>query len=110
MARLRQRNLCEYQVKRQIPLKDEDGTTYTSWNAVSKIRANIIPAGGRIAAELYGVRLAYMLTAYAESGADLKESDGICVYVLPQLDPDYRVVAIQTWSTHSVVTLEAIRK
>jgi hypothetical protein len=111
MGRLRQRDLKPYTVKRPVPLKDEDGTTYTDWAPQGHIvKANIKPAGGKLMAEMYGERLAYMLTAYVESGTDLKESDGVCVYVPPEANPDYKVIAAPPWSSHSVISLEAIRK
>jgi hypothetical protein len=111
MGRLRQRDLKPYTVKRRIPMKDQDGTEFEDWESAGHVvKANIRPAGGRLMAEMYGERLAYMLTAYVESGTDIKESDGVCVYVSPESNPDYRVVAAPPWSSHSVISLEAIRK
>ncbi|GGA31744.1 hypothetical protein [Psychrobacillus lasiicapitis] len=108
--RLRQRDLKPYTVKGRIPKEDSDGTTYEDWEEEGHIiQANIQPAGGRLMAEMYGERLAYMLSAYVESGTDLKETDGVCVYVAPDQNPDYKVVASPPWSSHSVVSLEAIR-
>lgn len=108
--RLRQRDLKPYLVKQRIPEKDTDGTTYQGWSEDGHIiYANIQPAGGKLMVEMYGERLAYMLTAYVEHGTVLKETDGVCVYVSPNSDPDYKVVAAPPWSSHSVITLEAIR-
>jgi hypothetical protein len=110
MARLRQRDLKPYTVKRRIPAKDEDGTTFENWDQRGyTIKANIKSAGGKLAAETYGERLAYMLTALIEGDTTLNEGDGICVYVAPSEKPDYKVVASPKWSSHSVVMLEAIR-
>ena len=108
--RLRQRDLKPYVIKERIPMEEPDGTTYEGWKEEGHIiQANIQPAGGRLMAEMYGERLAYMLTAYVENGTNLKETDGVCVYVSPDNDPDYKVVAAPPWSAHSVISLEAIR-
>ncbi|MFF2449365.1 hypothetical protein ACFVSW_20185 [Neobacillus sp. NPDC058068] len=110
MGRLRQRDLKPYTVKRRKPMQDSDGTKYEDWEPIGHIiKANILPAGGKLMAEMYGERLAYMLVAYVESGTELKETDGICVYVPPDSKPDYKVVAAPPWSSHSVISLEAIR-
>jgi hypothetical protein len=110
MVRLRQRDLKPYTVKNRIPVKDADGTTFEDWDRRGfTIRANIKPAGGKLAAETYGERLAYMLTALIEGDTTLNEGVGICVYVDPSEKPDYKVVASPQWSSHSIVMLEAIR-
>jgi hypothetical protein len=91
-------------------MKEQDGTEFEEWEPIGHIvNANIKPAGGKLMVEMYGERLAYMLVAYVESDTDLKESDGVCVYVPPDSNPDYKVVAAPPWSSHSVISLEAIR-
>ena len=108
--RLRQRDLKEYVVKRRISKEDPDGTTYEDWEEDGHvINANIQPAGGKLMVEMYGERVAYMLTAFVENKTDLKETDGVCVYVSSDNDPDYKVIAAPPWSSHSVISLEAIR-
>ncbi len=107
--RLKQSDLKSYAVKRREVVKEPDGTTYDGWVVKGEIKANVQPAGGRMMAELYGERLVYMLTAYAELGTDIKESDGVCVYVASDLEPDYKVVAIRRWNTHHVIDLEKVR-
>ena len=57
-------------------------------------------------AEMYGDRLAYMLTFFILAGEPVEEGAGACVH---QVEPDYRVVAIRRWSDHWVVDLGAIR-
>jgi hypothetical protein len=110
MARLRQRDLKPYTVKNRIPAKDADGTTYEDWDRRGyTIKANIKPAGGKLAVETYGEKLAYMLTALIEEGTVLNDGDAVCVYVASSEKPDYKVVASPKWSSHSVVMLEAIK-
>lgn len=107
--RLKQSDLKPYVVKESIPKKDTDGTTYEGWTDEGHtIRANIQPAGGKTMSEMYGERLAYMLTLYAELGTNLKESDGLCIYVSSDSDPDYKVIAIPRWNSHTVAVLEKV--
>lgn len=109
--RLRQRDLKKYQYKTYGKFKEPDGTTYTGYDSVGReIKAKIQPAGGKMLSEIYGLRLAYMLTMYCENGAILKENDGICVYVGKDKDPDYKVIAIRPWNTHIVADLEKVNK
>ncbi|MBE1554802.1 uncharacterized protein (UPF0248 family) [Filibacter limicola] len=108
--RLRQRDLKTYSVYRKVVVKEPDGTTYEDVDPVGHtVQANVQPAGGKALIEIYGERLAYMLTAYIELGNDIQETDGVCIYVAPDAIPDYRVVAIRRWNTHWVIDLEKVR-
>jgi len=109
--RLRQRDLKEYKLKKRVPLQDSDGTTYEEYEEVGTIiKANTQPTGGKIAAEIYGERLKYMLTMYCENNVDIKETDGICINVEATDKPDYKVVAIKQYNTHKVLDLEKVNK
>lgn len=109
--RLRQRDLKPYTIKKYGKFKEPDGTTYTGYKKEGKTaKANIQPAGGKMLSEIYGLRLAYMLTMYCQKGTELSENDGICVYVDGNQDPDYKIVAIRPWNTHIVADLEKVKK
>lgn len=109
--RLRQRDLKEYTYKKYGKFKEPDGTSYTGYEQEGvTIKAKIQPAGGKMLSEIYGLRLAYMLTMYCENGTELSENDGICVYVDKDKDPDYKIVAIRLWGTHIVADLEKVNK
>ena len=108
--RLRQRDLKSYQLKKHGKHKDPDGTTYTGYEVEgTEIKAKIQPAGGKMLSEIYGLKLAYMLTMYCENGTELSENSGICVYVDKDKDPDYKIIAIRPWNTHIVADLEKVR-
>lgn len=107
--RQRLRDLKSYSVKRRGNIKEPDGTTSEEWGDTSFLLANIQPASGRVMYEMYGERLAYMLVAYSNEVGDLKESDGICVFVDSDKDPDYKVMAIKRWPSHVVLDLEKVR-
>lgn len=107
--RLLQRDLKNYTVKGRIIITEPDGTKSEEMDPVGFIiRANIQPAGGKMMMVVYGERLAYMLTAYVNVSTRIAESDGVCVYVSPYDDPDYKVVAIRRFNTHYVVDLEKV--
>lgn len=109
--RLRQRDLKPYTVKKHGTFKDTDGTKYTGYEPTGKtIKANIQPAGGKMLSEIYGLRLAYMLTMYCQSNVDIKENDGVCAYVDNTKDPDYKIVAIRRYNTHTVADLEKVNR
>ncbi|MDD3840763.1 MAG: hypothetical protein PHP06_09375 [Clostridia bacterium] len=109
--RLRQRDLKPYTIKKHGTYKEPDGTSYTGYETIGRtIKANIQPAGGKMLSEIYGLRLAYMLTMYCQNNVDINENDGVCVYVDKDQDPDYKVVAIRPWNTHIVADLEKVKR
>lgn len=75
--------------------------------------AEIWPAGGKVQAEVYGERLAYICncriageyqikmqgkeTVYQFGSNSLKEMDGICVDVSEKDKPDYRIITIKPY-------------
>ncbi|KHO13128.1 hypothetical protein OA78_0876 [Latilactobacillus curvatus] len=74
---------------------------------------NVQPASGQVAAELYGERLRYFANAKYVGNAikeNHNELDGICLNVASEDDPDYRIVAINTYSNHLNMTLERIKQ
>ena len=105
--RLRKRDLKPYKYYRCETVKEADGTTYTDWVEQGILEANIQPAGGKLMAEMYGERLAYMLVGYAPANESINESDAVCVFTNDK--PDYRIVAVRGWS-HIVFDLEKIRE
>ncbi|MCM1564921.1 MAG: hypothetical protein NC238_02995 [Dehalobacter sp.] len=107
--RLRQRDLGTYYLKRRLPVQDPDGTSYETYEEIpNQIQASIQPAGGKLMAEMYGERLAYMKTMRYEGNVTIHEGDGICIAVLETEDPDYKVVGLQPWDV-KVYTLEKVR-
>lgn len=107
--RLRQRDLKIYQYKKHGKFKQPDGTAYTGYEPIgTAIKAKIQPAGGKMLTEMYGLRLAYMLTMYCENGVALSENDGVCVYA--ESEPDYKIIAVRKWDTHIVADLEKVVK
>ena len=106
--RLRERDKRSVVFKSRITIKEPDATTYEGWDPVGvTIRGSVQPAGGRVMAEIYGERLAYMLTMYVEAQVSIPESTFACVHTA---DPDYKVVAVRPWNGHKVIDLEKVKK
>lgn len=115
--RLRKRDLKPIILKVRETVTEPDGTTYEDWINPITIQGNPQHAGGKQMAEIYGERLRYMFTIYAESsllavqlaGEFNKEekSYGACIYSSDV--PDYKVVAMRPWNAHIVIDLEKVR-
>lgn len=105
--RLRERDKRIVIFRPRVPLQEDDGTTSESWGDPIELRGNVQPAGGRVLAEMYGERLAYMRVMYVEQEPPVRlESGRACLDT--QDDPDYKVVAVRPWSGHFVIDMEAI--
>jgi len=87
-----------------VPIKEPHGITSEAWSEVGiPVTGVLQPAGGKVMAEMYGNRLAYMLTLYIGAGEPVEEGMGACIYID---NPDFKVVAIRRWQWHWVVDLE----
>ncbi len=105
--RLRQRNLVKYKLKKRATLYDDDGTSYEGYEDAGTVKAKARPAGGKVAVEMYGEKLKYMLTMRTnDMSTSINESDGFCVYSTDE--PDYKVVAIKTFTDHKIIDLEKV--
>lgn len=113
--RLKQSRLKQYHHKKRTTGKDKEGSTCDVYGTACSFTAEVWAAGGKVQAEMYGERLKYIHNIRIEdtykvetdekglvhyilsSGADITESDGICLFVGPESDPDYRVVSIRPY-------------
>ena len=77
-----------------------------TYQAAIEIDATIWPAGGRVQAEMYGEKLAYMKNMEYAGPETMQEGDGICVFVGPTDAPDYKIVSIQPEHDPKVMMLE----
>ena len=99
----------EYALKHRIIGRDSEGGYIESWSEPVTIQATIWQASGRIQAEMYGERLAYMRNMEYESAEVINENDGICVFVSSENDPDYKVISVNADYKPVRFLLEAIR-
>lgn len=105
--RLRQRDLRAIVFRPRVTVKEPDGTTSEDWGNPESILGHIQPAGGKLMAEMYGQRLAYMRVMYVEPGTQVPEGAGVCLDTVDE--PDYRVVAVRPWSGVAIVDLEKVK-
>lgn len=108
--RLRERDKRPVVFRERVPIKEPDGTTYEGWEPIGLIlRGNVQPAGGRVMAEMYGERLAYMMTMYVEQAEGL-ESFGVWLNVAADRpEPDYKVIAVRPWQGHKIIDMEVLQ-
>ncbi|XRJ97342.1 hypothetical protein ACPBEI_00910 [Latilactobacillus sakei] len=111
--RLKRSDLVAVFLRKRIIGHDDELNEIITYGDGQKLMMNVQPASGQVAAELYGERLRYFANA-KYVGSEIKENrnelDGICLNVAPEDNPDYRIVAINTYSNHLNMTLERIKQ
>lgn len=98
----------KYHLRKRVPKRTSEGSSYTDYEAAVEIEAIIWPAGGRIQAEKYGERLSYIKNMEYGGKETMQEGDGICVFVGPEEAPDYRIISIQPEYNPKVMELERL--
>ncbi|MGL4571854.1 MAG: hypothetical protein ACRCVJ_12405 [Clostridium sp.] len=105
---MRIRNKKVYYLKAKEVIEDDEGGKYEGFLKEGiKIEANIYPATGKLQGEIYGERLKYILNMLYDGKNEIKEGDGVCVYVSKESNPDYRVISSKRYS-HMTIELEKI--
>lgn len=111
--RLKESDLTTVYLKEPLNTQDDEGYNVKSWSDPKEIRMNVQSAGGAVNTQLYGKDIKY-IKACKYQGTELSESHGegfgICLYVDKSEDPDYKITAIQEFSTHKNITLECIKR
>ena len=111
--RLKRSRLKRYPIRQRIIEKDKEGVPVETYGDAFSVTAEIWPAGGKIQAEVYGEKLAYMKNCriddpynvvmkdgrptYRFARGTLREQDGICVDVAEKEKPDYQIVSIRPY-------------
>lgn len=97
----------KYNVHKSITISDGEGGKYPGYEekASSSIKAEIWPASGKVQAEMYGLRLAYIMNMITDLRNEVNEIDGICVY---SDVPDYKIISKKKYTNHIVYELEKI--
>jgi len=108
--RLSKRSLkTVYLKKRKVELDDEATEIVSYPEEPIELKMNVQAASGTVNAQIYGSTLAIM-KACKYQGNLINEAenelDGICVYVDKAENPDFKIVSIQTFSTHKNIMLE----
>lgn len=122
--RLKQNRLQTYSHRMAETVTDNEGCPIVQYAAPCPFRAEMWAAGGKLQAELYGIRLPNIRNLRLEGkyrevadgnacrfemedGPCITVGDGICMYVPPDAEPDYAVVAIHPYS---FLTLEVEKR
>ncbi|MDO4333831.1 MAG: hypothetical protein Q4C58_14265 [Eubacteriales bacterium] len=122
--RLRRSRLKTYSHRRAVIERDSEGCSNVRYADPVEFEAEMWTAGGKLQAEMYGIRLPNIrnlriqgkykeitvdgvLYFEIENGPRITVNDGICLNVPPETDPDYRVIAIRPYS---FLTLEVEKR
>ena len=93
--RMRRDLMKTYHLRRKTTEKGPEGTVIPVYAAAVEIKATIWAASGRVQAEMYGERLTYIKNMEYEGPEAMQEGDGICVFVGPDDEPDYKIISIK---------------
>ena len=111
--RLKESDLTSVYLKEPMNIQDDEGYNIAGWSNPQPIRMNVQSAGGTVNAQIYGKDIKYIKTCKYQ-GDLLSEGHGegfgICLKVPSSSDPDYKITAIQEFSTHKNITLERIKR
>lgn len=111
--RLKRNRLHQYHHRQAISKRDREGGNYTEYGTALPFAAEMWPGGGKVQAEMYGIRLPNIrnlriqgkyrevdsngkLSYTLDNGITITANDGICIY--SESEPDYKVVAIYPYS------------
>lgn len=100
------RKLKKFRLRKHIVKKDTERNTTLEYLDPVEGEGVIWPAGGKVQAELYGLRLAYMLNMNYYGNLNISENDAIC---LNGENPEYKVVSIKDYPGFKSVELEKLK-
>lgn len=114
--RLKRSRVKKYYHKTKTTERDSEGGTYEHYGDAVVFSGEVWPASGKVQAEMYGEKLSYIRNVRIEGkyiitvdrknqlhyvfpeGLDISESDGLCLYVSPDAEPDYRIISIKPYT------------
>lgn len=103
---MQRKRMKKFHLRRCITTKDNEGNLITAYGDALTDYAVIWPAGGKVQAEMYGLRLAYMININYYGYMDIKENDGLCINAGKYDEPDYRVISIKEYSKFRFIEAE----
>ncbi|CUP25063.1 Uncharacterised protein [[Eubacterium] contortum] len=113
--RLKRSRVRTYFHKIRTVKKDKEGSTYEEYGNATSFQGEVWPASGKVQAAMYGDKLSYIrnikIAGTYETvtdsngkvhyvypgGLDITESDGLCLYVTENNDPDYKIISIKPY-------------
>lgn len=112
MRQLKRSRLKTYHIRNRTTEKNNEGVTSDIYGDTFPVQGEIWPATSKRQVELYGDRIndianmritgrytiliggKRVLNIRREDGSVIRLGDGVCVYVSPDEEPDYRVLSI----------------
>lgn len=111
--RLKESDLITVYIKKPENTQDDEGYSIAGWGDPQPVKMNVQSAGGAVNAQIYGKDIKYIKTCKYQ-GDLLSEGHGegfgVCLHTSSDEDPDYKITAIQEFSTHKNITLERIKR
>lgn len=105
---MRRTLIKQYYLRKRNTTKNNEGGFETNYQEAVPIEAVIWSAGGKTQAQMYGERLTYIKNMEYGGNEDIQENDGICVFVQPDNEPDYKVISIKPEYSPKILELERI--
>ncbi|WP_238142241.1 hypothetical protein [Streptococcus suis] len=94
-------------IRKAVVVTSDEGIKKAIYSDVAtEIRAEIWPASGRLQAEIYGQRLAYILNCLVDRETLVDEGDGFCIN---SDKVTHKVISIKRYTNHQVLELEQCR-
>lgn len=104
---MRKNKMKKYQTYKKTSEKDSEGVPNMDYNVIdSTIEAEIWPASGKVQAEMYGLKLAYMMNMITDKNNEISEDIGIDV--LGSGKADHRVISKRVYTNHVNYELERL--
>ena len=89
---MKKKNLKKFLLRKYQVTKDAERNVIISYLEPQEDKAIIWPAGGKLQAELYGLRLPYIFNMNYYGKLDISENDAIC---LNGTEAEYKVISIK---------------
>lgn len=104
---MKRNRLKPYLIRKAIvDISDEGIKKATYSDNATEIKAEIWPASGRVQAEIYGQRLAYILNCLVDRKTLVHEGDGFCIN---NDKVTHKVISIKRYTNHQLLELEQCR-
>ncbi|WP_079395132.1 hypothetical protein [Streptococcus suis] len=105
--RLKRNRLKPYLIRKAVIVTSDEGIKKTTYSDVAtEIQAEIWPASGRLQAEIYGQRVAYILNCLVDRETLVSEGDGFCIN---SDKVTHKIISIKQYTNHQVLELEQCR-
>lgn len=103
---MRKSQMREYQAYEPVTVRDSEGGLNVKYEPLKMICAEIWPATGRMQAEMYGLRLAYIKNMLTNFNNEVAE--GMALSIENPLTPDYKIISKKKYSRHIQYELERL--